>query len=219
MSTGAGAGAETVAVATAQSRHQMHMMQVAARQAQHQAQVAARHHIAAAAVVPVNVSSQTQAAATGPVSKISPAVTLPVKTGSLTPAAPSNSGTGTSTPSNTSTSGSPGSGTSTSSPLPAKVSQPLQTLYNDFKNGGDIFKTGDANMLKVEGNNVGVQVHSNGGDFNAFVAALKSAGMQIQTASSAFDTVEGMLPIDSLPNIAQLSQTLSVTPLFKPQVR
>jgi hypothetical protein len=216
MHATAGAGAEAIAaVATAQTQHQMHLARVAARHAQHLAQVAARHHMAAAPVVAVNVSSQTQATATGPVSQVSPAFTPPARTGTPTPAAPSNSGTGTSNPTTT-TSGNPGSGTSSPGPLPANVSQPLQTLYQNYKNGADIFKTGEASFLKVDGTNVGVQIHANGGDFNSLVAELKNAGMQIQTASDTFATVEGMLPIDQLAKVAQFSQTLSVTPLYNP---
>jgi hypothetical protein len=108
-------------------------------------------------------------------------------------------------------------------PLPANVGQGLQTIYQEYQTfqsagGTGTFTSSQANLIVINGTNVGVEAHSNGGDFNAFVAALKSDGLQILASDATYGIVEGMLPITELPTIAVLPQTLSITPMYKPML-
>jgi hypothetical protein len=107
--------------------------------------------------------------------------------------------------------------------LPANVSQPLQTLYQEYQTflsagGNGTFTSSQANLIVINGTKVGVEAHSSGGDFNAFVAALKSDGVQILASDATYGIVEGMMPIAQLPTIAVRPQTLSVTPMYKPML-
>jgi hypothetical protein len=108
-------------------------------------------------------------------------------------------------------------------PLPANVSQPLQTIYQEYRTfqdtGSGIFTSSQANVVVINGTNVGVQIHANGtGDFNALIAQLKSQGLQIIASDATYGIVEGMLPITQLPSVAVDPQTLSITPMYKPML-
>jgi hypothetical protein len=50
------------------------------------------------------------------------------------------------------------------------------------------------------------------------ITELQSDGKQILESDTTYGIIEGMLPIAQLPTIAQLPQTLSVVPMFKPIV-
>ncbi len=63
---------------------------------------------------------------------------------------------------------------------------------------------------------VGLQVKSLGGDFSSSRLQLTDAGMQITTASSYYGLVEGFAPINELPTIAELHQTMSGQINYKP---
>jgi hypothetical protein len=69
------------------------------------------------------------------------------------------------------------------------------------------------------GTDVGIMVKdNNSGDFNTLITELQSDGTQTLESNITYGIIEGMLPIAQLPTIAQLSQTLSVVPMFKPIV-
>jgi hypothetical protein len=100
----------------------------------------------------------------------------------------------------------------------AKAGQDLVTLYQEFQEQGGKapFTSSESGLVEIQGTNVEVDIHSNGGDFNGFISALTSMGMQVRTTDAADGTVEGFLPISQLPSAAQNSQTLSVSPVYVP---
>jgi len=116
----------------------------------------------------------------------------------------------------------PTSNSNASGTLPSNVSVQLQSLYTQYEayvssgSSGAFSPTG-VNILVINGTNVGIQVNdTNTGNFNTLIAELESDGMQVLDSSSTYGIVEGMLPIAQLPIAAQLSQTLSITPMFNP---
>ena len=106
--------------------------------------------------------------------------------------------------------------------LPANVSPTLDVIYNAYETnpGGfpaNVPSTGGANMVVIQGTDVGIQVHDgNTADFNSLLTELQSAGMQVTVSSAEFGTIVGMLPIAQLPAVAALPQTPSITPEFVP---
>ena len=114
--------------------------------------------------------------------------------------------------------------TSSNSPgtLPANLSAQLQSLYAQYEvyetsGASGPFRPTGLNGLVISGTSVGIQVKSNNtGDFSSFVSTLQSDGMQVLDSSSTYGLVNGMLPIGQLPAVAQLPQTLSITPMFNP---
>ena len=66
---------------------------------------------------------------------------------------------------------------------------------------------------------VGLQVKSLGGDFSQFETQLTDVGMQVTTASSYYGVVEGFAPVNALPTIAEMPQTMSGQVLYKPIYR
>jgi hypothetical protein len=116
--------------------------------------------------------------------------------------------------------GTTGTGSPTS--LPPNVSQILDTIYNAYEQnpGGfpaNLPATGGANLVVIQGANVGIQVHdSNPADFATLLTELQTAGMQVTISSAQDGTIVGMLPISQLPAVADLPGAPSVTPLFRP---
>jgi hypothetical protein len=110
-----------------------------------------------------------------------------------------------------------GSGT-----LPANVSVQLQSLYSQYETyassgGGGTFSPTGVNLLVINGTNVGIQVKdSNTGDFNTLTTELLSDGMQILVSDPTYGIVEGMIPIAQLPTVAQVPQSVSITPMLNP---
>jgi len=118
-----------------------------------------------------------------------------------------------------------GSGdTGSQSSLPSNASVTLNVIYNAYEQDPSSFpaslpSTDGANLVIIQGSNVGIQVHdSNPANFAAMLSSLQSDGMQIQTSSATYGTVVGMLPIAELPAVAQLSNAPSVTPLMRPML-
>jgi hypothetical protein len=101
---------------------------------------------------------------------------------------------------------------------PPKLDSNLNTIYRQFVSNGssENFTSPLASFIKIEGNNVGVDVHGNGGDFTALVSELQGLGMQITASDATTQTVEGMLPISQLPAAAVEPQTLSITAQYLP---
>jgi len=106
--------------------------------------------------------------------------------------------------------------------LPANVSVQLQSLYTQYQTyessgGNGTFSPTGVNLLVINGTSVGIQVKdTNTGDFNTLITELEGDGMQVLDSSSTYGIVEGMLPIAQLPTVAQLPQTLSITPMLPP---
>ena len=106
--------------------------------------------------------------------------------------------------------------------LPANVEHPTPVALcgsETYESAGasGAFRPTGLNGLVINGTSVGIQVKAdNSGDFSSFVTTLQSDGMQVLDSSSTYGLVEGMLPIGQLPAVAQLPQTLSITPMFNP---
>jgi len=106
--------------------------------------------------------------------------------------------------------------------LPANAGNILNTIYQEYQKyktdgGTGTFTSSWSPFVVIQGSDVRVDVHGNGsGDFGSLVSALQDLGMQVTATDSVTQTVEGMLPVDQLPTVAQESHTLSVTPSFRP---
>jgi hypothetical protein len=108
--------------------------------------------------------------------------------------------------------------TSPSLPLPANASTLLATVYQEFQNG-DLPTTNEPGQVEIQGNNVGIQIHSSDPtDFASMVANAENLGLQVTIESDSFDIVVGFLPISNLPAIAQLSGSPSITPVLTPEL-
>jgi len=101
--------------------------------------------------------------------------------------------------------------------LPPNVTGSLNAIYQGYKRGTTVPVSNTPGSIVVQGSNVGVSVHGNGqGSFSNLVSTLQNLGMQINASSDVTWTVAGMLPIDQLPAAAQIPQTRSITPMYKP---
>jgi hypothetical protein len=106
-------------------------------------------------------------------------------------------------------------------PLPANVSQQLQAIYQEFEAAGaqDSFPSIYRGIIEIDGSNVGVMIHGNGGDFNTLISDMQKLGLQVNAQDATTQTVSGLLPIGALPQAAKDPLTLSVTPIFLPHLR
>src|SRR5207302_1599184 len=100
----------------------------------------------------------------------------------------------------------------------AKAGQDLFTIYQEFvqQGGSATFKSSEAGQVEIQGTNVGVNVHSAGGNFDNLVSAMTSLGMQVRTKDATHGIVEGLLPIAQLVTAAQNPETLSLSPVYVP---
>jgi hypothetical protein len=106
-------------------------------------------------------------------------------------------------------------------PLPANVSQQLQAIYQEFEAAGaqGSFPSSYRGVIEIDGSSVGVMIHGNGGDFNTLVGDMERLGLHVNAQDATTQTVSGLLPIGALPQAANDPLTLSVTPIFLPQLR
>src|SRR5262245_19452122 len=65
---------------------------------------------------------------------------------------------------------------------------------------------------------IGLSVKSLGGDFNQFVTSLTNVGMQIQSTSPSHAIVSGWAPVNALPTIARMNQTMAGMANYYPLV-
>jgi hypothetical protein len=192
---------------------------------------------AAASATPSAVTAQSSTAASGNpvIAQTSGASNTPSTTSTPTVAvvatAPATSGSGgnpSSGPSPTSPTSPGGSGTPSvtpsltdlkSGPL-AKAGQDLIAVYQEFQQhgGGDSFTSSEAARIQFQGANVGFDAVSTGGNFDAFVSAMTSLGMQVTRTDASHSLVEGFLPISRLPDAAQNPLTLNLSPIYRPEL-
>ena len=102
----------------------------------------------------------------------------------------------------------------------AKQGPALTQIFQEYQNhvaggGSGDFTSSLSSMIRIDGNSVGVDLQAKG-DFNLFVSNLESLGMKVEVASTQFNMVEGLLPIDQIPNATNLPQTDSIAPIYKP---
>jgi len=93
----------------------------------------------------------------------------------------------------------------------ANAGQDLIALYQS--NGSN--RSGTLAMIDVRGTDVNVNFHGKG-DFKAFVASLQSIGVKVQNTDASSETVTGLIPIPNLLKAAQLTQTVSMSPVSRP---
>jgi hypothetical protein len=92
-------------------------------------------------------------------------------------------------------------------------------IYQEFEAAGgkDTFTSVYDGIVQIQGSNVGVQVHGNGGDFNTLISDMEKLGLQINATDAKTQSIFGMLPITALPQAAQDPLTLSITPSYVAQ--
>jgi hypothetical protein len=164
---------------------------------------------------------------TGPVNQPFGALSLKIGNGPVKPVQnpPSPANPPVNQPYSLVTLASPNSGTpANSGALPDNVSAALNTIYQQYENDPATFSgvapsTDGANLVVVNGNEVGIQVRdSSPAEFQSLTAMLNSAGMTISSSSATYGLVVGMLPISELLAVAQFSQAISVTPEYSATV-
>jgi hypothetical protein len=112
-------------------------------------------------------------------------------------------------------------GTGSQSSLPSNFAVVLDVIYDAYERNPAQFPanlpaTDGANLVEIQGSNVGIEVQAgNSADFATLQAELQNAGMQV-TSPQYGGTIVGMLPISQLPAVAQLPELGSVTPLLRP---
>jgi hypothetical protein len=116
-------------------------------------------------------------------------------------------------------------GTGSQNSLPANVAVTLDVVYDAYQQNPGQFPanlpaTDGANLVVIQGSNVGIQVHDgNPTDFATLLTELESDGMQVTTSSAQFGTIVGMLPISQLPAVAELTDAPSVAPLWQSSLK
>jgi len=188
---------------------------------------------AAATAAPSAVTAQSSAAVSGNpvIAQTSGVSNTPSTTATPTAAvvanAPATSDSGGNASSSPSTTGTGASGTPSSSPNVtdlksgplAKAGQDLIAVYQEFQEhgGGDSFTSSEASRIQFQGAKVGIDAVSTGVNFDAFVSAMTSLGMQVTRTDASHSLVEGFLPISRLPDAAQNPLTLSLSPMYRPE--
>lgn len=98
----------------------------------------------------------------------------------------------------------------------AKAGQQLIAIYQQFEQNGSVTPA-QSRLILISGSSVGVDIRTSG-NVNALATQLTTMGMKVNAIDANTHTVEGMLPINQLLNVAQLSDTVSITPIFRPML-
>ncbi len=96
----------------------------------------------------------------------------------------------------------------------------LVNIYQAFVQSGGQTSQLAAKFPQIEFQNgmVGLQVKSLGGDFTQFSTELSQLGMKVTDSSAYYGLVVGYAPVNALPTIAGLPQTMSGQALYYPVV-
>ncbi len=102
----------------------------------------------------------------------------------------------------------------------ADLGATLINVYRDYANYVNSGSTKPytpalSNLIYFSGTSVGVTVRGSN-NFTALEQALTQFGVKITATSSLFQTVDGFVPIASLPKLAILAQVNGVDPQYKP---
>jgi hypothetical protein len=100
----------------------------------------------------------------------------------------------------------------------ANMGQQLIQIYQSYvESGGSTSQLAGQNPT-IEFNNgmVGVQVKSLGGSFTSFVSNLQDAGLHVTDTSAYYGVATGWAPVNELPTIAEMQQTMAGQPLTYP---
>ncbi len=129
--------------------------------------------------------------------------------------------------------------TGNDTPIPAALWHPTDTNLFDAQNGpmanlgtglvgiyqAYVQSAGQTSQLAAEfpniefsGGMVGIQVKSLGGDFSTFQSDLTNVGVKVLDSSAYYGLVDGWAPVNELPTIASLPQTMAGQANYKPFV-
>lgn len=107
----------------------------------------------------------------------------------------------------------------------AKAGQELIKLYQEFfdateraSNEKDGVVQDKRSLMQIVGDSVRVDIRGTGGAA-ALARTLGKLGMQVQSTNALTGTVEGLLPISQLENVAKLSQVISISAVHVPKPR
>ncbi len=94
-------------------------------------------------------------------------------------------------------------------------------IYQEYmQSGGGPAQVAAANpLIEFQNGMIGMQVKSLGGDFSQFTSQLTDVGMQITNSSAYYGLVDGFVPINDLPSIAEMPQTEAGQALYYPFVK
>jgi hypothetical protein len=93
-----------------------------------------------------------------------------------------------------------------------KGGQQLGLLYSEFVQKGTVDKT-LASVMQISGTSVLISVVAAPGQYSSLSSTLKGLGMQVQPSAldATYGTVSGYVPIARLLDVANLTQTLSIS--------
>jgi hypothetical protein len=92
-----------------------------------------------------------------------------------------------------------------------------QSYLQEHGGSGVGFTSSFSNLVTFEGTMVGIDVRGRG-NFATLEASLRKAGMQITGGFAPTDTISGFLPINALPAVSQMTQTVGIDPMFIPNL-
>ena len=101
----------------------------------------------------------------------------------------------------------------------ANLGQDLIGVYESYLShqGQTSQLPGQFPTLRFQGTSVLIAVNSLGGDFSQFQTSLQNLGMKVVASSSYYGEVDGWLPINNLPTVAEMAQTMAGRPVYTPQ--
>lgn len=99
----------------------------------------------------------------------------------------------------------------------ASLGQDLARLYTAFDKGGasDNEVVSLRAFMRIEGDQVGVTTRAKG-SLGDLVAELKRIGMAIEAADPGTKTVQGLIPIANLPELAASTEATGILPMYRP---
>jgi hypothetical protein len=177
--------------------------------------------------------AKTAALVATPVVAITPATTtaVPVATPALTTDSASISTSTVPTSATITTNAYPGNPTPVATPVATTPNNPipkandvLNEVYREYQSylssGGapSSFTTSEASRIYIQGNLVGANI-SVVGDLATYEAQLTALGFQVTAVSTSTHSITGYLPIDQIPTVAQITETIGIAPIYKPILR
>ncbi len=95
----------------------------------------------------------------------------------------------------------------------------LVELFAAFQAGPEAVATARAELeglVVFRGDKVGVDVYGGKTDFERFESQLKALGLEVVATDTNVGVVEGFLPIGQLLAVAEMAQTISMSPIYVP---
>ena len=106
------------------------------------------------------------------------------------------------------------------SSAPANVGAQLGQLYQEYRTyvaagSHGTFTSSLSGILLIQGNTVGIDVRGRV-DASSLSNELTSLGMKVTATDATTKTVEGFLPIGQIAAVGNLTDTVGVSPIFRP---